>query len=169
MSCYFRPQALSKECLQRRSLKLPCMSMSRQCIVPTSSCAWMNSGSRTSCVMWQCWWRGGRSVPTGQCWQLVASILPAAQGPDGTWAGHQPATEGECPHLAGVQIQHTLTACKDAPEWPALKTSQKFQLCQKRGDMRSLKSLHLLHINTLIVVSLFIHYIGQFRTIISVL
>ncbi len=80
MSCYFRPQALSKECLQRRSLKLPCMSMSRQCIVPTSSCAWMNSGSRTSCVMWQCWWRGGRSVPTGQCWQLVASISPCCSG-----------------------------------------------------------------------------------------
>lgn len=62
------------ECPWMRSLKPPCMCMSRRFIVPISSSASMTSGSRTSCAMWLSWWRARSSAGTGLCWPPAASI-----------------------------------------------------------------------------------------------
>lgn len=57
-----------------RSLKPPCMCMSRRFIVPISSSASTTSGSRISCAMWLSWWRARSSAGTGPCWPPAASI-----------------------------------------------------------------------------------------------
>lgn len=62
------------ECPWMRSLKPPCMCMSRLYIVPISSSASTTSGSRISCVMWLFWWRARSSVATGLCWLPVVNI-----------------------------------------------------------------------------------------------
>lgn len=60
-------------CLWMRSLTPPCMCMSPQSTVPTSSSASMTNGKRTSSVMWLWSWRGRSSEPTGPCWPRAAN------------------------------------------------------------------------------------------------
>lgn len=67
------------ECPWMRSLKPPCMCMSRRFIVPISSSASTTSGSRISCAMWLSWWRARSSAGTGPCW------LPAVSTSSRRW------------------------------------------------------------------------------------